>query len=113
MNKSVHSWIFTLLLTSYFFLHTFLFAEMPDWIYQYVNPGFSDIPYAIIVDSLGNTYTTGYTRVGSSGSGLGIIKLNTLGIEQWFYYLDTLGTGETGTDIALKYNSVYATGYTA
>lgn len=102
-----------LLLTSYFLIPTSLSAQTPEWVYQHVNPGFSDVPYAIAVDSAGNTYTTGYTRVGSNGSGLGIIKLSTMGEERWFYYLDTLGPGETGRDIVFRSGYVYVTGYTA
>ena len=101
------------LFPSHFLLPTFLAAQTPEWVYQYVNPGFSDVPYAIAVDSAENTYTTGYTRVGSSGSGLGIIKLSTTGEERWFYYLDTLGVGETGRDIVFHSGYVYVTGYTA
>ncbi len=101
------------LATLYLLRATFIYAQTPEWVYQYENPGFSDVPYAIAVDSAGNTYTTGYTRVGSSGSGLGIINLSTMGEERWFYYLDTLGVDETGRDIVFHSGCVYVTGYTA
>ncbi|MEO0166111.1 MAG: hypothetical protein ABIL39_08240, partial [candidate division WOR-3 bacterium] len=57
------------LLTSIFFTFhfllptsSFLFAQTPEWVYQYVNPAGTDVPSAIIADSSGNTYTTGHLK---------------------------------------------------
>ncbi len=86
-------------------------AQTPEWVYQYENPDFSEVPYAIAVDSFGNSYTTGY--IGDyNGSGLGIIKLDVEGVVKWIYYLDTLGMGETGRDIVVNSGRVYVVGYT-
>ncbi|MEO0136959.1 MAG: SBBP repeat-containing protein, partial [candidate division WOR-3 bacterium] len=63
----------SILLTFHLLLSTsHLFAQTPEWVYQYVNPNFSEVPYAITVDSFGNSYTTGYVGLGNNG-GVGII----------------------------------------
>lgn len=115
MNKFTLS----LILTFYFCLLTFnlSFAQIPEWVYQYVHPdAFGELPAKIAVDSLGNTYTTGVVSsddtTGGHITGIAIIKLNTLGEEKWIYFNDTLGRLTEGYDIALKNSKVYATGYT-
>lgn len=99
------------LFTSYFLLPLFLCAQTPEWVYQYENPPSSEYPCATASDSVGNTYTTGCIFSGSS-RGLGIIKLNTIGGNEWLYFNDTLGNGEIGMDVVFEFNRVYLTGGT-
>jgi hypothetical protein len=84
----------------------FLNAQTPEWVYQYVEPMISDVPYAIDADSSGNNYTTGYLS-----AGLGIIKLNSTGEEKWVYCNDTLGAGAYGQDIVECFKEIYVAGY--
>ncbi|MEO0128040.1 MAG: SBBP repeat-containing protein [candidate division WOR-3 bacterium] len=100
----------SILLTFHFLLPTsYLFAQTPEWVYQYVNPNFSEVPYAITVDSFGNSYTTGYVGLGNNG-GVGIIKLDNQGNEKWFYWND-LGTAIIGHSIMVYNDKVYVGGY--
>src|SRR4030042_858395 len=79
--------------------------------YQYVNPQSSEYPSSITTDSIGNTYTAGCIFVGSR-RGLGIIQLNGTGVNEWFYFNDTLGVGEIGCDITFAFNKIFLTGGT-
>ncbi|MEO0161800.1 MAG: SBBP repeat-containing protein, partial [candidate division WOR-3 bacterium] len=101
----------SILITFHFFLLTspFLFSQTPEWVYQYVNPNFSEVPYAIVADSFGNSYTTGYVGLGNNG-GVGIIKLDNQGNEKWFYWND-LGTAIIGRSIKVYNDKVYVGGY--
>ncbi|MEO0190330.1 MAG: SBBP repeat-containing protein, partial [candidate division WOR-3 bacterium] len=74
-----------------------------------MNPNFSEVPYAITVDSFGNSYTTGYVGLGNNG-GVGIIKLDNQGNEKWFYWND-LGTAIIGHSIKVYNDKVYVGGY--
>ncbi|OGC40524.1 hypothetical protein A2Y85_01365 [candidate division WOR-3 bacterium RBG_13_43_14] len=119
MNKFARSLIIVfcyLLLTSNLILPAFLSAQIPEWVYQYVHPSSSDEwSSAIVVDSLGNTYTTGVLSsddtTGGHISGISVIKLNTSGQQKWIYFNDTLARHAYGNDIAFKFNKVYVTGY--
>ncbi|MEO0182347.1 MAG: SBBP repeat-containing protein, partial [candidate division WOR-3 bacterium] len=103
----------SILITFHFFLLTspFLFSQTPEWVYQYVNPQSTEYPYAITVDSIGNTYTTGCIFIGTS-RGLGVIHLDYTGTNGWVYFNDTLGVGETGYDIIFAFNRIYLVGET-
>src|SRR4030042_1990519 len=85
-------------------------AQTPEWVYQYEKHGVSDISYAITIDSMGNTYTTGALGVGSRW-GLGIIKVSNNGIEQWIYCNDSMADWSYGQDIVYYSNVVYVAGY--
>ena len=106
-----------LILAFHILFLAFLHAQTPEWVYQYIHLSSSDErPEAIVVDNLGDTYTTGVLSsddtTGGHITGIAIIKLNNLGDEKWIYFNDTLGRLTEGYDIALKNNRVYATGYT-
>jgi len=83
-----------------------------------VHPDISDEwPSAIVVDSSGNTYTTGVLSSDDTTGGhitsISIIKLNMLGEEQWIYFNDTLGRLSYGNDIASYFShKIYVAGYT-
>jgi hypothetical protein len=105
---------YCLILALSFLLAHFSFAQTPEWVYQYVKPK-TDIPFAITVDSFGNTYTTGYLTsqdtTGGHISGICVIKLDTFGQGQWIYFNDTLARLAEGEDIVFKFNKVYVAGY--
>ncbi|MEO0123665.1 MAG: SBBP repeat-containing protein, partial [candidate division WOR-3 bacterium] len=106
-----------LFLTFHFLLSpSNLFAQTPEWVYQYVNPAGTDVPSAIIADSSGNTYTTGHLTsqdtTGGHIEGVCVIKLDSSGELKWCYFNDSLGRLTAGYDIAMKNNRVYVTGYT-
>jgi len=91
-------------------LSQLLFTQSPEWVYQYFNPDFYEVPYAITVDDNNNSYITGYIGLIADG-GIGIIKLDTYGSEKWVYWTDPLNSGGYGCDIAYKNNQLYVTGY--
>ncbi len=91
------------------FLVSLSYSQTPEWVYQYVNPDFYEVPYAIAVDSFGNSYTTGYVGLGNNG-GLGIIKLDNQGNEKWLYWND-LGTAMIGRSIGLYSDNICVGGY--
>ncbi len=102
---------YSLILILYFLLAPFSFAQTPEWVYQYVNPQSSEYPNSIITDNSGNVYVTGCIFVGSR-RGLGLIQLNGMGVNEWFYFDDTLGWGEIGCDMTYAFNNVFLTGGT-
>lgn len=83
-------------------------SQQPEWVYEYVNPGATEYPTAIVVDSMGNTYLTGLIHIGITQV-VGIIKLDSLGNEKWLYHGDTL-YGGVGNDITCMFNKIYLTG---
>ncbi len=106
----------SILLALYFLLPpSHSFAQTPEWVYQYVNPVGTDWLSSITTDSSGNTYTAGHLKssdtTGGHISGIGVIKLNTSGQEQWIYFNDTLARHAYGNDIAFNSNKVYVAGY--
>lgn len=96
-------------------LLNFLFSQSPEWVYQYVHPSNTDErPSAITIDNNGNSYTTGIIcsddTTGGHLTGIGVIKVNPSGQEQWIYFNDTLGRLNYGYDIVYK-KKLFITGY--
>lgn len=87
-----------------------LIFQQPEWIYQYVHPDIGDEwPSKIVVDSFGNSYTTGV--IGPVDTldrcGLGVIWLNMNGNEKGVYKLFPRSYGH---GIAINHGYMYIAG---
>ena len=85
-------------------------AQTPEWVYQYENPERSEWPTTVVVDGIGNSYTTGLIS-NADTSGIGIIKLDSAGLIDWFYFNDTFGGG-AGYDMVYAFGDLYLAGVT-
>jgi len=87
---------------------------LQEWVARYASPtSWSDVPYAIASDAVGNVYVTGTTATASGGDDWATIKYNSAGVQQW---LRTQNGGGNDAAVAIDTDvagNVYVTGSSA
>jgi len=89
-------------------------AGVQQWVARYNGPGNdSDCAYAIVLDSSGNVYVTGYSYGSGTSADYATIKYNSEGIQQWIVRYDgpENSSWDESNDIAIdNLGNVYVTG---
>jgi uncharacterized delta-60 repeat protein len=88
-------------------------SGVEQWQARYGTPE-QDIPEDLEVDTAGNVYVTGRTRINSSYNDFGTVKYNSAGVQQWFASYNNAGVDreDYGYDLELDaQGNVYVTGY--
>jgi hypothetical protein len=83
-----------------------------EWQAEYVGPGTSDSPTAMVIDAYGNVYVTGSSNATSGASDYATVKYSTGGIQQWAArYPGIWPRGAAAYSVAVdRFCNVYVTG---
>ena len=85
-----------------------------QWVARYDSPGGGyDDAHAIVVDNIGNTYVTGWSRISSTDWDYATVKYDASGVEQWVARYNGPGNGHDRANAIAIYNTdnIYVTGH--